>query len=102
LQVKPSNPPNITPEDLAACGMSGTFFSVLSDVKQFFDYNYREVSLLVFHGSAWSAISIMTLLGSHALLLYLKYLEILPLNSHSCHFPDTCCLQNFMHQDEES
>ena len=42
-QVKPNNPPEITPEDLAACGMSGTFFSVLSDVKQFFDYNYREV-----------------------------------------------------------
>jgi hypothetical protein len=30
--------------------MSGTFFSVLSDVKQFFDYNYREVSYL-FTGS---------------------------------------------------
>lgn len=42
-QVKPARPPNITPEDLAACGMSGTFFSVMSDVKQFFDYNYREV-----------------------------------------------------------
>mmetsp|Transcript_5397 Transcript_5397/g.14556 ORF Transcript_5397/g.14556 Transcript_5397/m.14556 type:complete len:474 (+) Transcript_5397:65-1486(+) len=40
--VKPKHPPEITPEDLAACGMSGTFFSVLSDVKQFFDYNYRE------------------------------------------------------------
>jgi len=45
LQVKPKNPPEITPDDLAACGMSGTFFSVLSDVKQFFDYNYREVRL---------------------------------------------------------
>lgn len=43
MQVKPKNPPEITPADLVACGMSGTFFSVLSDVKQFFDYNYREV-----------------------------------------------------------
>lgn len=42
-QVKPSDPPDITPEDLSASGMSGIFFSMLSDVKQFFDYNYREV-----------------------------------------------------------
>lgn len=48
VQVKPKNPPEITPEDLAACGMSGTFFSVLSDVKQFFDYNYREVREALF------------------------------------------------------
>ncbi|EFJ50385.1 hypothetical protein VOLCADRAFT_88941 [Volvox carteri f. nagariensis] len=32
----------ITPEDLAVSGMSGIFFSTLSDVKQFYDYNYRE------------------------------------------------------------
>lgn len=48
-QVKPRNPPIITPEDLANCGMSGTFFSLLSDVKQFFDYNYREVRARVCH-----------------------------------------------------
>lgn len=40
--VKPKDPPNITAEDLRACGMSGTFFSCLADAKQFRDYNYRE------------------------------------------------------------
>jgi len=40
--VKPRASPTISPEDLAASGMSGVFFSILSDVKQFYDYNYRE------------------------------------------------------------
>ena len=42
LQVKPKDPPCITAEDLKASGMSGIFFSVLADAKQFRDYNYRE------------------------------------------------------------
>ncbi len=41
-QVKPKNPPLITAHDLETSGMSGIFFSILSDVKQFYDYNYRE------------------------------------------------------------
>lgn len=40
--VKPKDSPNIGPEDLRACGMSGTFFSCLADAKQFQTYNYRE------------------------------------------------------------
>lgn len=41
--VKPSGPgQQISRDDLRACGMSGVFFSILSDVKQFFEYNYRE------------------------------------------------------------
>ncbi|KAG2425387.1 hypothetical protein HXX76_013801 [Chlamydomonas incerta] len=40
--VKPKVTARIAPEDLAASGMSGIFFSMLSDVKQFYDYNYRE------------------------------------------------------------
>ena len=45
--VKPKNPPRITAEDLAASGLSGVFFSILSDVKQFYDYNYRCVCVCV-------------------------------------------------------
>lgn len=44
-QVKPARPPLITAEDLAKCGQSGVFFSCLSDVKQFYEYNYRWVSV---------------------------------------------------------
>ncbi|PNH11580.1 Serine/threonine-protein phosphatase 2A regulatory subunit B'' subunit gamma [Tetrabaena socialis] len=40
--VKPKQTARISPDDLAASGMSGIFFSMLSDVKQFYDYNYRE------------------------------------------------------------
>ncbi|GFR48241.1 hypothetical protein Agub_g10103 [Astrephomene gubernaculifera] len=40
--IKPKVTARITAEDLAASGMSGIFFSMLSDVKQFYDYNYRE------------------------------------------------------------
>lgn len=40
--VKPKVTARITAEDLATSGMSGIFFSMLSDVKQFYDYNYRE------------------------------------------------------------
>ena len=40
--VKPKDSPNIRPEDLRECGMSGTFFSCLADAKQFQTYNYRE------------------------------------------------------------
>ncbi|GIL55563.1 hypothetical protein Vafri_11019 [Volvox africanus] len=40
--IKPKVTARITAEDLAASGMSGIFFSTLSDVKQFYDYNYRE------------------------------------------------------------
>ncbi len=40
--VKPARPPLITADDLARCGQSGVFFSCLSDVKQFYEYNYRE------------------------------------------------------------
>lgn len=42
-QIKPKSPPDICQEDLSVSGMSGIFFSMLSDVKQFYDYNYREV-----------------------------------------------------------
>ena len=45
-QIKPKDPPLITAEDLTASGMSGTFFSILTDVKQFYDYNYREVCVV--------------------------------------------------------
>ena len=41
-QIKPKDPPCITAEDLRVSGMSGIFFSVLADAKQFRDYNYRE------------------------------------------------------------
>lgn len=40
--VKPKETARISPEDLAVSGMSGIFFSILADVKQFWDYNYRE------------------------------------------------------------
>lgn len=40
--VKPADPPAISQEDLSACNMAGTFFQILADVKQFYDYNYRE------------------------------------------------------------
>ncbi|KXZ55064.1 hypothetical protein GPECTOR_3g221 [Gonium pectorale] len=40
--IKPKITARITPEDLQVSGMSGIFFSMLSDVKQFYDYNYRE------------------------------------------------------------
>jgi serine/threonine-protein phosphatase 2A regulatory subunit B'' len=40
--MKPKAAPNITAKDLEASGMSGTFFNMLSDVKQFWEYNYRE------------------------------------------------------------
>jgi serine/threonine-protein phosphatase 2A regulatory subunit B'' len=41
-QIKPKDPPCITAEDLRVSGMSGIFFSILADAKQFRDYNYRE------------------------------------------------------------
>lgn len=40
--IKPKVQARITAEDLAASGQSGIFFSVLADVKQFWEYNYRE------------------------------------------------------------
>lgn len=40
--ISPASPPNITLQDLARCKMAGTVFSVLSNVQQFFEYNYRE------------------------------------------------------------
>ncbi len=43
--VKPARPPLITADDLMRCGQSGVFFSCLSDVKQFYEYNYRENNL---------------------------------------------------------
>ncbi|KAG1658634.1 hypothetical protein FOA52_007568 [Chlamydomonas sp. UWO 241] len=40
--IKPKEQPCITQEDLRVSGMSGIFFSILADAKQFRDYNYRE------------------------------------------------------------
>jgi serine/threonine-protein phosphatase 2A regulatory subunit B'' len=48
-QVQPRRPPLITADDLLSCGMSGIFFSMLSDVKQFYEYNNREVGI----GGMW-------------------------------------------------
>ncbi len=42
MQVQPLSPPTIRAEDLQKCGMSGVFFSMLSDVTQFYEYNNRE------------------------------------------------------------
>jgi hypothetical protein len=41
--VKPSSPGRIRLPDLAACKMAGTVFSVLANVDQFYQYNYRWV-----------------------------------------------------------
>lgn len=40
--VKPATPGRITKADLEACKMSGTVFSMLSNVDQFYQYNFRE------------------------------------------------------------
>lgn len=39
--VKPATPGRITKADLEACKMSGTVFSILSNVDQFYQYNFR-------------------------------------------------------------
>lgn len=39
--VKPATPGRITKADLEACKMSGTVFSVLANVDQFYQYNFR-------------------------------------------------------------
>jgi serine/threonine-protein phosphatase 2A regulatory subunit B'' len=39
--VKPATPGRITKADLAACKMSGTVFSILANVDQFYTYNFR-------------------------------------------------------------
>ncbi len=41
--VQPADPlKGLTAKDLAACKMSGTVFSILANVDQFYQYNYRE------------------------------------------------------------
>lgn len=40
--VQPAAPGRLTRADLAACKMAGTVFSVLSNVDQFYQYNFRE------------------------------------------------------------
>lgn len=40
--VKPVTPGRITKADLEACKMSGTVFSIISNVDQFYQYNFRE------------------------------------------------------------
>lgn len=40
--VKPAVPGRITQADLAASKMAGTMFSVLANVDQFYQYNFRE------------------------------------------------------------
>lgn len=39
--VKPATPGRITKADLQACKMSGTMFSILANVDQFYTYNFR-------------------------------------------------------------
>lgn len=46
--VKPATPGRITKADLLACKMSGTVFSILANVDQFYTYNFRYVVWLVF------------------------------------------------------
>eukprot|EP00798_Chlamydomonas_sp_ICE-L_P016975 gene16975-23246_t len=43
--IKPKKAPEITREDLIESKQSGQFFQMLADVKQFYDYNYRENNL---------------------------------------------------------
>lgn len=40
--VKPAQAGRITKADLEACKVAGTVFSVLANVDQFYQYNYRE------------------------------------------------------------
>ncbi|WIA14073.1 hypothetical protein OEZ85_002624 [Tetradesmus obliquus] len=40
--VKPAVPGRITKADLASCKVAGTVFSILANVDQFYQYNYRE------------------------------------------------------------
>jgi serine/threonine-protein phosphatase 2A regulatory subunit B'' len=40
--VKPAVPGRITKADLVACKQAGTVFSILANVDQFYQYNYRE------------------------------------------------------------
>ncbi|KAL6756056.1 hypothetical protein V8C86DRAFT_2657609 [Haematococcus lacustris] len=42
-QVKPKTATLITPEDLEVSDVSDIFFSMLADVKLFYNYNYQEV-----------------------------------------------------------
>lgn len=40
--VKPAQPGRITKADLETCKVAGTVFSILANVDQFYQYNYRE------------------------------------------------------------
>lgn len=40
--VKPAQTGRITKADLEGCKMAGTVFSILANVDQFYQYNYRE------------------------------------------------------------
>jgi serine/threonine-protein phosphatase 2A regulatory subunit B'' len=44
-RCRPARPAGITVKDLQTSRMSHTLFSILSDVQQFYEYNYRENSM---------------------------------------------------------